>query len=89
MVANQIAWARDPGHGQATQQSELPLQGLAIGPMGWSAFWRFDENRLVIALSTGPVHNVGSVTDEFLENVVAWDVHGFRPDRLGPMIDQF
>ena len=66
--------------GQATQQGELPLQGLAIRPMGRSAFWRLDQNRLVIALSTGPVHHVGSVTDEFLEDVVAWDVHGFRPE---------
>jgi hypothetical protein len=40
-------------------------------------------------LATGPVHNVGSVTDEFLEDVVAWDVHGFRPDPLGPMVAQF
>ena len=49
----------------------------------WEPFWRLNQNRLLIAFSTGPVHNVGSVTDEFLKDVVAWDVHGFRPRSAG------
>ncbi|PYR00273.1 MAG: hypothetical protein DMF96_03955 [Acidobacteria bacterium] len=82
-VTNQIAWARDSGHEQATQEGELPLQGVAVKPVRWQPFWRLDENRLLIALPAGPVHNVGSVTDELLEDVITWDVHGLRPDRLG------
>jgi hypothetical protein len=71
------------------QQCELPLQSFAIRAERREPFWRLDQNRLLIAFSTGPVHNVGSVTDEFLEDVVAWDVHGFRPDPPGPMVAQF